>query len=288
MGKKIVISGFVSSDDNAPVLATIDPIESAGSLYLLDASRSLASGVPADTAPVTNLFAANLGSLAAGATSPTLRILGDINDGTKGHVERSGKDGLHVIVSQASSLASGDGVCLRPAAALAAYLNANNDHDYYISVWDRLTRAYAGAGGDAVNGVIGAATTAGLAYASHSGWGEGSGVTLIAESLLGNVVGERRAGHAGTGSAGSLSSSNGSAGPVWGAPTTTFGGGQLATHNTKWSSFVFYRVYVEDLTVSGRTYAEVDAIDAELFLASVLTPGGRYYGDTFTDPTTLP
>jgi hypothetical protein len=42
------------------------------------------------------------------------------------------------------------------------------------------------------------------------------------------------------------------------------------------------------LTVSGRTYAEVDAIDHALYTREVLTPGGRYYGDTYTDPATLP
>lgn len=48
------------------------------------------------------------------------------------------------------------------------------------------------------------------------------------------------------------------------------------------------RAYVEDLTVSGRTYAEVDAIDHALYTKEVLTPGSRYYGDTFTDPATIP
>ena len=48
-----------------------------------------------------------------------------------------------------------------------------------------------------------------------------------------------------------------------------------------------YRMYIEDLTVSGRTYAQVDAIDYAQFTKDVLTVGGRYYGDTYTDPTTL-
>lgn len=54
------------------------------------------------------------------------------------------------------------------------------------------------------------------------------------------------------------------------------------------SSSIFYRAYIEDLTVSGRTYAEVDAIDYALYTKEVLTPGGRYYGDTYTDPATIP
>jgi hypothetical protein len=53
-------------------------------------------------------------------------------------------------------------------------------------------------------------------------------------------------------------------------------------------SVVFYRTYLEDLTVSGRTYAEVDALDVALYTKHVLTTGGRYYGDTYTDPATIP
>lgn len=52
-------------------------------------------------------------------------------------------------------------------------------------------------------------------------------------------------------------------------------------------SAIFYRFYLEDLTLSGRTWAEVDALDARLF-ASAFAPGGRYYADTFTDPATIP
>lgn len=52
-------------------------------------------------------------------------------------------------------------------------------------------------------------------------------------------------------------------------------------------SFVFYRTYLEDLTLSGRTYAQVSAADLALYNAA-FGAGGRYAGDTFTDPATLP
>jgi hypothetical protein len=41
-------------------------------------------------------------------------------------------------------------------------------------------------------------------------------------------------------------------------------------------------------TVSGRTYEQVAAIDQALYTKEVLTAGGRYYGDTYTNPTTIP
>jgi hypothetical protein len=56
----------------------------------------------------------------------------------------------------------------------------------------------------------------------------------------------------------------------------------------KVDSHIIYRFYLEDLTVSGRSYAEVDAISWAEYQKHVLTVGGRYYGDTFTNPTTIP
>lgn len=50
---------------------------------------------------------------------------------------------------------------------------------------------------------------------------------------------------------------------------------------------IYYRVYMEDLTVSGRTYAQARDADLAEYTRQVLTLGGRYYGDTWTDPATL-
>lgn len=46
---------------------------------------------------------------------------------------------------------------------------------------------------------------------------------------------------------------------------------------------IFHRFYMEDLTVSGRTAAEVDAIDTELYIRHVLKSGGRHYGERYTN-----
>jgi hypothetical protein len=53
-------------------------------------------------------------------------------------------------------------------------------------------------------------------------------------------------------------------------------------------SWAFYRAYIEDLTLSGRTWAEVNAIDYALYQAAFGTDG-RFEGDTtFTAPSTIP
>lgn len=49
---------------------------------------------------------------------------------------------------------------------------------------------------------------------------------------------------------------------------------------------IFYRAYIEDLTVSGRTYAEVRALDVARFNLDNGV-GGRINGDTYTDPSTV-
>jgi hypothetical protein len=51
-------------------------------------------------------------------------------------------------------------------------------------------------------------------------------------------------------------------------------------------SRIFYGFYLEDLTVSGRTYQDVDALDLQAYNIAFGT-GGRYYNDTYTDPATI-
>jgi len=41
------------------------------------------------------------------------------------------------------------------------------------------------------------------------------------------------------------------------------------------------------MTVSGRTYAEVEAIDYALYQAA-FGPGGKFADDTYTNPSTIP
>lgn len=293
MGKKIVLTDTTLTG-TAPRLAAVDGIESAGSLVLFDYAHpdtDIGAGVPAHLAVIPNLVAGNFATL-SGVTGENLhgifRLAGNINNGTLGKVERSGKGGIHVIVSQANPLEAGDGVAVNAPAALYTYLAANPTHDIYFSAWDRQTRA------DKVTGANSAFVYATSSSTSHGpfnvyntnaftpgGW--------AAVEPPGNAVGPRRTALTVTGyggGAGSLPARSGL--PLWGAPASTLNANTLATRNEGWPSFITYRVYIEDLTVSGRTHAEVDALDYALYAKDVLTAGGRYHGDTFTDPATLP
>ncbi|MBD7153500.1 hypothetical protein HPO45_27130, partial [Klebsiella pneumoniae] len=52
-------------------------------------------------------------------------------------------------------------------------------------------------------------------------------------------------------------------------------------------SFIFYRFYMEDLTVSGRSYATVDALDQALFDEAFYSSTGRYRNDHFSAPNVI-
>lgn len=290
-GRVITLPGvsFVASD--APLLVTTDPIESAGSLYLVDCTHPAGawpSGVPASGDTVPNLFGSTLSGLSSGAVDPTIVIGGTIDDAIIGSIERTGKGGLHVIVSQAHALSLGDGVKITMPSALEAYLASHTSHHYYLSVWDRLTRAQ-GANADACWTVstTNTSTNSGIAVGYVVAFGTPVGVNRLNQDILDNVLGPRFGNVATDACAGSVTN-NKTAGPIWGAPIDGVGSTALSNRNGKWPSAAFYRCYIEDLTVSGRTYAEVHAIDTTLFADLVLTPGGRYYGDTWTSPSEIP
>lgn len=289
MGRKLILHGTKLTDLDAPRLTSVDQLEAPGSLYLLDATHPVqpwSAGTLANNTTLPNLFSENLATLSTGATDPTLVVGGAFTSpSAKGRTERSSKGGLHVIVSQAVDLAQGDGVRVTMPAALGAYFAAHPDNDYYVSAWDRLTRVE-------INPTKASAALyviSRIGRANPELWYGDSGA-FLASDLLTNTLGPRY-GNAHAGAAHTTKTPAG-AGPDWGAPDGGYHyslgyGTSLSGRQRQFSSSVFYRFYVEDLTLSGRTYSEVSALDQQLYTAEVLTEGGRYYGDTFTAPSTI-
>lgn len=293
-GYKTVIP-VTFTDTTLPMLRA-DPILTPGSLVLIDPSHpagAWVSGVPANGYAVPNIAAVEAATI-VGAAIPALPLTlsGAINNNTKGKVERTARGGLHGIVSQASALASGDGVTIAQTTDLQAYLAANQAHRFYMSLWGALTRANTGmtAAASLTGGVIGGSTNFNVGYIRQD-------VVAVPGTLAGsrtdpalNNVGNRFVSLA-NGANHTMDSSAGArvtCGPCWGAPPSSYNNAVLATRNLNWPSHVFYRFYLEDLTVSGRTYAAVDAADHALYQQEVVNPGGRYYGDTYTNPSTIP
>lgn len=307
MGRKIVLTGTKLTDLSAPKLATVDPIESAGSLMLIEPThpaQSWEAGVPLSTTFLPNLLGANAARLAgvsAGDMNPSYVRVG-LAGNAEGNVERSAKGGLHTIFSQTVNDANTAHNRIDMPVAMRQYLL---DHyvegSLYISLWSRTTR------GSRVNsqqtdyaGLGSTTSTTGRfkARINNAGVVLGSAAAGPGMPLGSRVLGARfdATSELGPGFHNAARSGHSSEPPTSTANVYAFAmlGGNHGTVNSystargASASWVFYRFYMEDLDASGRTYAEVDAIDTALYTKEVLTAGGRYYGDTFTDPALTP
>lgn len=246
--------------------------------------------------------------------------------GAVGLLERTAKGGLHGISSQAGNAIAASGPVIALPTKLIKYLLDNHLHTYYFSLWARPTRLpKAGFAAMAAISGNGQQTNSGLFYAQASstlngGWGSRPNVTppLIGSRIPATTMAPTMVSVAtngwyfnnpitnpapipGDGTQVLVTGSYAGGGIFFGSSAQVSGIGATGTVGMGIFSFVgtiankdlagshvFYRMYLEDLTVSGRSYSTVDAIDYTMFQAAMTTAGGRYYGDTFTDPATIP
>jgi hypothetical protein len=292
------------TDTSSPIYLD-DPMESAGTLMLLDPQHALtswAAGVPANNAILPNVFrtkAAALMGVTAAEADPVYLHDGYLS-GSLGKVERTTKGGLHVIQSTTAT-AQNKGVLIRFPKAVMDYMKANKTHSYYISNWANDTKAPTG-GVVMPTAIHSAANPHALQVAGVQGPGASPANDPTAR-VLGNYGSSSTGAGAPTGPLfrnGAVSNVTGWADQytVWG--TTVQNNSALFVHGTYGAngygaslgaegSRVLYRAYLEDLTVSGRTYAQAHAIDIAAYTNEVLTAGGRYYSDTIpTSPATIP
>jgi len=297
----IILPGSLNNSGNLPV-AYDDQLISAGTLVLwepahpmnpfsgLPAAPAFASGQYADT-PMPNIAKVSARNLLGNQSANVMPIF-HRNDGSNAAapntsmlMERSALGGLHVITSQAT-MANSRQASLQLPATIQSYILANPTHSYYLSVWYSITRA--------------ALSSMSMPYA-YIGSTSGVGSIICNEGITGHLGSAPM-------QASSTSPSKNTVGNTieqWantfqGTPPTSttnliatpFGFGQIASQygdgarNVDFSA-IMYRVFFEDLTVAGRTFAQVKAIDDALY-AAAFAAGGRYYGDTFTNPSALP
>lgn len=276
-GQKIVLSGVTFTDTTLPVLRA-DGILSAGSLALMDLSHSqgMVSGVPANGALIPNIAYAEAAAILGGGTASTLSTTFVNNaQSVDALFERTLKLGLQGIYSQVNQTTNGRGAQLNLAAPIRDYIIANKTHRFYISVWARRTRAAIGDqrfmefgnGGSYLGFMSRSAITSKVAGPSN----QIGGLNTVANRF---VAMQAQAGSADTVS----------------TPAASFVFGNIGSGTAlqnQCASDIFYRAYCEDLTVSGRTYAQVEAIDQALWTAA-FAAGGRFNGDTYTEPSTFP
>ena len=287
---------------NAPQLIQHDPIESrTGSLFLWDAGLAPLSIMPTIGQSLPNLLSEYVNAsgkeftFAMGTTSQA-------EHDSYLRRELTAKKGLHWMASQSrtTDLAAGNTYFgVKANTALKTHM-ANNimgtKPSIFISIWTNATRYVTKTDGYAGLLVYVNGNTANIAAYLQSAVTRitlGGSSPYQATSKLGltyrqaaivnnpNFYSANIDRYGGTG----ITASNDL---IIGAGQIPPYSGSIATKQA-WNaspSYILYRVYVEDLSLSGRTFDEVRAID-EAEHAKAFAVGGRFYGDTWNDPATL-
>lgn len=292
----IIIKPGIIADPSRPKLR-VDARLTAGSLLLFDPAHSSdpIDGVPAIGATLPNIAATEAAALIGSGDATTLGLaLAGANTGAgKLVMERTDKGGLHGMVAQ-SGLTVTVLAVLRPSDAIKTYLLAHTDHDYYMSMWMRPTRASLGTSladnvepPKSVFVSSSAPNTNNLGYLNRLGWWpNGTTREFVQYDPAPETVGSPTRASAGFG--GWAGTPPSAISGLWGE----FGFGMLAgfqsaSYQNTSPSYVLYAFHLMDLTAAGITAAEADAIDAARFAAAFGT-GGRYADDSgISDPATV-
>lgn len=266
-----------------------------GSLFLADV-RTLPSGVPVHGQAINNLAATQAAAIGiSGDSSGSFRMIGTPVSSGYALLERSGKGGIHCIFTNAQTVSTSQGFRVQIPMNIMNYMINNRNNTFYVSQWRALTRAASTTSPD------GAKCTMGIETGNTSGWGrmvhtssqlKPGGADLVGSNLS---VTRNTVGNAYESIAGRIPSTDT-------LSSTTFNSDSVSRDVAQWGkvgaqnnyppnsglpSMIFYRGYIEDLTVSGRTFTQVDAIDKALYDAAFAS-GGRFNGDTYTAVSTLP
>jgi hypothetical protein len=291
MGVKFELTGAAFVNPAFPKIYD-DRMMSDGSLFLFDPSHTNGhiTGVPADGAVVPNIAheiaAAQIGS----GDATTLGGLFFNNlAATDGVLQRTSKLGLHGIMSQATA-ASSRGAGIRMSDPIKQrILDVLPAHDLYVSMWTNRSRV-ALAGSGALNPADFIGTNLSASTSNYWAILDMAAIRPTTSENIGSIASPGHNSLGPTFKALAVDSFKGTEPTVlsnfpcrqtWGAPASTGWSGQ----NNKAASYVLYRLYIEDLTVAGRTYAEAMALDKALFDAA-FAEGGRFYDDSFSDPAT--
>lgn len=262
-----------------PKMPRIDALESLGSLLLIDPGHSAepwAAGVPSSGSAVPNLVRSIADTVLGQTTSSP--VLTRSSSSGKGLVERTARGGLHVAQNETATSYGDASATISFPAVIASYISRYYNHDYFVSAWIRNTRA--GAAFQDANSVVQlqSATQYGLALSSGSARYSSKNRMISYSANSGNhrvnaLVDEIPESWGQT----FFRASAAALGNAMGASTSDYG---------EVGSYILYRIYVEDLTVSGRSYEHMETLDAKMH-AQAFGTGGRYAGDTFTSPTSI-
>lgn len=278
---------------NAPKLIKYDPIEdSNGSLFLWDAGRQPFSVTPANGTVLPNLL--DDFDNAAGKAFVVSKGSATVNN-DYANIELTQKKALHFIVSQTypNDIPGEAFWGILGDSALMAHIYAQiiNNPNLYISFWIRGTRK-----GQDRSGKFGPM----LSYVKDNNTNSAFYMTSknlkpevangsISVSNLPNYLGASDSFLANNSFQMNIRSYNYQ--PV--NPDSRFflGSGIYGPWSTELAlnespSYALYRIYIEDLKLSGRTFEQVKAIDDAEF-AKAFGSGGRFSGDTWSNPASV-
>ena len=279
------------NNPNAPKLIEYDPIESKnGSIFLWDAGRQRLSNID-NGAVVPNIFEDYAGAL--GKSFSIQKGVASEND-SYARVELTGKGALHFMVSQNyPSAISGEafwGVLANADLRQKLYSEISNNPDIYLSFWIRGTRkgqSRSGKFGPMLSYVRDNASNFATYMTSKNSKPEvAAGSTSISKLNIGatenaflapnyHQVNIKSFSYTGITEDSRLFLGSGLFGP-WSS--------EIALNESP--SFAVYRIYIEDLKLSGRTFEQVKAIDDAEF-EKAFAIGGRFNGDTWSDPASI-
>jgi hypothetical protein len=264
---------------SVPKMPTIDMMESRGSLILIDPAHSFnpwGDTLPASGSAVPNLVK-SIADTVLRQTTPNPILSRSATSG-KGKVELSARGGLHVAQNELATGYSDSSATIAFPPAIASYLSSNYSHDYFVGAWIRNTGP--GASYADNNPVVQ------LQSSTEFGISLSSGFTRFSSKNRNITYSANTGNHRVNALIDSIPSS-------WGqtflrSSVAALGNamGDQAADYGKVGSYVLYRIYIEDLTVSGRTYEQLEALDAKAH-AQAFGPGGRYAGDTYTNPGSI-
>ncbi|WP_394651144.1 hypothetical protein [uncultured Acinetobacter sp.] len=275
MGQQILLQGANFVDEKYPILRA-DARITNGSLLLLDFSHSLTSiaGVPSDGTIIPNIAFETANQIIGSGDKNTLGCLfKNTLAAANGKLERTSKGALHGIISNTSrnQKTAGFEINSSTSALLWNYIKNNLSRNYAVFIWSYVTRVTPATSN----------LNDSLAFVNSGG---AANNYLLPVSVQNSVGVKRSSLNAANGFTGSLNANNAlnNGFPFYWGQTPPY---QSLNPNTG-KSMILYSYHLVDVAKSGKTFAELDAIDAALF-NDFFSSGGRFYGDTWSDPASV-
>lgn len=253
------------------------------------------TGLPADGATMPNL-AKTWAQTTIGADPGDLIVSNGITAGSaKAKLERTTKGGLHVMQSQLNQDTTYQQFRIQMAANLLAYINSRPNDSWYLGCWMTKTRQFASGytGSHSIFGLTRASGDPNFAAAdrwltagpnstsSHYTIGPATGDARLLGSLANDVA------LAGLKMFVSVGANAQPASWTTAVSDLIFAGPRISSNVNKFPSVILYRVYLENLTASGRSFNTVATIDSNEYTNQMLSVPGYYYNDANSTPSAV-